>query len=268
MRGEFSCCVTGLMPGRGKTPIHYAIIGAALIRTTLLILFYIVLVIVITPFILFCMLTGLRDPLIAIGLWAMRVSRRVLGIKVEVSGLENIDPRTPSVYMPNHASFIDGPLVMTLIPGVARVILKKPVLRIPIVGMAMRYVGFVPVDRKGAEGGKKSIARAVSLMRERGYSFLIFPEGTRTLDGRIGPFRRGGFFLALESGAPIVPVTITGTRELMPKGQWYARRGTVRVVFHEAVPVKGYTPETMSDIMDRVGTAILAVKDKGSGSKD
>lgn len=121
----------------------------------------------------------------------------------------------------------------------------------------MRHVGFVPVDRKGAEGGKKSIARPVALIRERGYSFLIFPEGTRSCDGNLQAFRRGGFFLALESGAPIVPVTIRGTFELMPKGQKYARRGTVRVVFHDPIPLSGYALETISGLMDRVREAIL-----------
>lgn len=229
-----------------------------MIRTALIVIFYAVVVVVLTPFILFCMLTGLRDPLISTGLWVMRVSRRVLGITIETAGAERLDPRTPSVYMPNHASFLDGPLVMVLIPGVARVILKKSILRIPVVGMGMRHVGFVPVDRKGASGGKRSIARAARLMRTRGYSFLIFPEGTRSRDGRLGKFRRGGFFLALESGAPIVPVTITGTRELMPKKQWFARRGTVRVVFHDPVPVAGLTPETMDGLMERVRAAILS----------
>jgi 1-acyl-sn-glycerol-3-phosphate acyltransferase len=229
-----------------------------LIRTALLVLFYLVVVVLVTPVVLFCIVTGLRDPLLAIGLWAMRVSRRILGISVEASGAEKIEPGTSYVLMPNHASFIDGPLVMVLIPGVARVILKKSVLRIPIVGMGMRHVGFIPVDRKGVEGGKKSIARAASLMRTRGYSYLIFPEGTRSRDGRLGPFRRGGFFLALESGAPIVPVTIRGTRELMPKGQWFARRGTVRVSFHEPVPVTGHTPETMGGLMEKVRAAIAA----------
>ena len=194
-------------------------------RTVLLVLFYIVLVLAITPFIIFCMLTGVRQPLVAVGLWAMRVSRLILGIKTEASGLEWIGPGTPYIFMPNHASFLDGPLVMLFIPGAARVILKKSVLRIPIVGTAMRFVGFVPVDRRGLEGGKKSIARAASLMKKKGYSFLIFPEGTRTRDGRPGPFHRGGFFLALESGAPIIPVTISGSRELMPKGQWFATAG-------------------------------------------
>lgn len=236
-----------------------------MIRTALLVIFYVAVVIVLTPVILFCMLTGLRDPLVSIGLWAMRVSRRVLGITVEAEGIERLDAQIPRVYMPNHASFIDGPLVMVLIPGVARVILKQSVLRIPVVGMGMRHVGFVPVDRKGAAGGKRSIARAARLMRTRGYSFLIFPEGTRSRDGRLGPFRRGGFFLALEGGAPIVPVTIVGTRELMPKKQWFARRGKVRVIFHEPIAVAGYTSETMSGLMEEVRGAILSVEGAEAG---
>ncbi len=233
-------------------------------RTVLLVLFYIVLVLAVTPFIIFCMLTGVRQPLVAVGLWAMRVSRLILGIKTEASGLEWIGPGTPYVFMPNHASFLDGPLVMLFIPGAARVILKKSVLRIPIVGTAMRFVGFVPVDRRGLEGGKKSIARAASLMKKKGYSFLIFPEGTRTRDGRPGPFHRGGFFLALESGAPIIPVTISGSRELMPKGQWFARRGTVKAVFHEPVPVAGYSVETIGDLMEIVRAAILTADAEGT----
>jgi len=234
-----------------------AIIGPALMRTGFLVLFYTVLVIAITPFLIFCMVAGLRQPIVDLGLWAMRVSRRILGIGVEVSGLDRIDPRTPFVFMPNHVSFLDGPLVMVLIPGVARVILKKSVLRIPIVGFAMRFVGFVPVDRKGAEGGKKSIGRALALMRKKRYSFLIFPEGTRSRDGRLGTFRRGGFFLAIESGAPIVPVTISGTRELMPKGQWFARRGTVRVEFHEPISVTGMAPGSMTELIEKVRAAVL-----------
>jgi 1-acyl-sn-glycerol-3-phosphate acyltransferase len=227
-------------------------------RTAFLVLFYILVVVACLPFILFCMIAGLREPLIAVGLWAMRVSRRILRIEIRTSGLERLEPGTPRIFMPNHLSFLDGPMVMTLIPGVARVILKKSILRIPIVGLGMRFVGFVPVDRKGAEGGKKSIARAAALMRERGYSFLIFPEGTRSLDGRLGPFRRGGFFLALETGAPIVPVTIRGTYELMPKGQPFARGGRVGVVFHDPIPTAGATVETLPGLMEKVRAIILA----------
>jgi 1-acyl-sn-glycerol-3-phosphate acyltransferase len=229
-------------------------------HTAVLVLFYVLLIIALVPFILFCMLAGLRDPLVSVGLWAVRVGRRILGVRVEVEGLDRIDRRAPVVYMANHESFLDGPIVMTVIPGVPRVILKKQVLRVPILGQAMRFVGFVPVDRKGAEGGKKSIAHAAALMRERGYPFLIFPEGTRSRDGRLGPFRRGGFFLALESGAPIVPITISGTFALMPKGQWFARKGRVRIAFHEPVPVTGYSPENMADLVEQVRMSIATSK--------
>jgi len=231
-------------------------------RTIALVLFYVLLVILITPFIVFCMVAGWRDPLIAVGQWAMRVSGRVLGIKVEVSGLGRIDPRTALIFMPNHISFLDGPLLEMLIPGAARVVLKKSVLRIPIVGLGMRFVGFVPVDRKGVKGGKRSIAKAVQMVREKGYSFLIFPEGTRSRDGKLQRFRRGGFFLALETGASIVPVTIRGTFELMPKGQKYARKGSVCVAFHDPIPITGYTIVTLAGLMEKVREAILSFEDR------
>lgn len=226
-------------------------------RTIVVAVFFALIVIAVTPFLVFCLLTGLREPLIIIGRWAVGVGRRILGIKVEASGLERIRPGSAHIFMANHVSFLDGPLVMTSIPGVPRAILKTSILRIPIVGQAMRHVGFIPVDRKGAEGGKKSIARAAALMRDRGYSFLIFPEGTRSIDGKLQAFRRGGFFLALESGASVVPVAIRGTFELMPKGQKYARSGTVRVEFLDPLPVSGYTVETMGGLMEKVREAIL-----------
>lgn len=226
-------------------------------RTAVFVFFLAVFVGLITPFILLCLLAGWREPIIAVGQWAMRVGRRILRIEVEASGLEKLDPKTPCVYMSNHASFLDGPLIMTLIPGAARVIVKESVLRIPVVGLAMRHVGFVPVDRKGAEGGKRSIARAAGLMRDRGYSFLIFPEGTRSLDGRPGPFRRGGFFLALAAEAPVVPVTVRGTFALMPKGRKRVRMGRVEVVFHDPVPVTGFAAGTMAGLMDKVRRAIV-----------
>jgi 1-acyl-sn-glycerol-3-phosphate acyltransferase len=155
-------------------------------------------------------------------------------------------------------SFLDGPLLFLVIPQAIRVILKKEVFRIPVVGQGMRFVGFVPVDRKRVRGGKKSIERAARLMRERGYSYLIFPEGTRSRDGLIQAFKRGGFFLALESGAAIVPITIRGTYELMPRGTIFPRRGKVDVLFHRPVPVASFDPHTMQTLIDNVREAIVS----------
>ena len=225
-------------------------------RLIFLALVYIVLILVLGLALLVAWPLGLREPLFAIAKWAVSLAPPVLGFKLEVGGREVVEKRTSYIFMANHLSFIDGPLLFWLIPQPIRVILKKEIFRIPVIGQGMRFVGFVPVDRKGVRGGKKSIARAARLMREKGYSYLIFPEGTRSRDGRTQAFKRGGFFLALESGAPIVPITIRGTYELMPRGTIFPRRGKIEVRFHPPVPVQGYEPNTMGELMDNVKAVI------------
>jgi 1-acyl-sn-glycerol-3-phosphate acyltransferase len=232
-------------------------------RTILCVCVYVLAVLVLTPVLLVCFALGLREQVAAIGKAALLLGRPILGLKVDVTGLERSDPETPCIYMANHLSFLDGPVLFAVIPRLVRVILKKEVFRIPVVGQGMRFIGFVPVDRKGIKAGKRSIDRAVRLMAERGYSYLVFPEGTRSRDGLIQPFKRGGFFLALAGGAPIVPVTIRGSFDLMPRGRFFVKKGTVRVDFHAPVPVTGYRPETMSGLVDRVKDIIRS--DRGEG---
>lgn len=221
-------------------------------RTILCVFVYVLAVLVLTPVLLVCFVFGLREPFAAIGKAALRLGRLILGFKVDIAGLERLDPKTPCIYMANHLSLLDGPILFAVIPGSVRVLLKKEVFRIPVIGQSMRFIGFIPVDRKGIRAGKRSIDRAVRQMAERGYSFLIFPEGTRSRDGRIQPFKRGGFFLALASGAPIVPVIIRGSFGLMPRGRFFVKKGTVRIEFHDPVPVAGYRPDTVSGLVDRV----------------
>ncbi len=227
-------------------------------RAIVLVLFYIIIVLLVVPVLLVGAAFGVRKGIMAYGKWAMRVSRGWLRLEVETSGLDGLDRSRPSVFMANHLSFVDGPLLFMLLPGRTRVILKKSVFRLPVVGSAMHYVGFIPVDRKHASGGKRSIARAVRAMRKKGHSFLIFPEGTRSRTGKIQEFRRGGFFLAIESGAPVVPITIDGTFEAMPKGQWFVRPGKIRVSFHDPIPTAGLTPEDIPSLSDRVKAAIVS----------
>jgi 1-acyl-sn-glycerol-3-phosphate acyltransferase len=227
-----------------------------MIRAAALLVFYIILLIVGAPVVLFCLAFRISAPLFVVADWVMRVSRAVLGIKVEVSGFERFDPGAAYIFMANHASFLDGPLLFVLIPQSVRVILKKSVFGFPVLGWIMIAAGFIPVDRRAGGGGVRSIERAVRAMKEKRHSFLIFPEGTRSLDGKVGRFRRGGFFLAVGAGAPIVPVTIRGTFELMPKGRFGARKGTVRVEFHDPVPVEGYAVGEMDGLMGKVREAI------------
>jgi len=233
------------------------------LRTGLLLSFYVVFVLLMIPFLLVCLLVGAREPLMALGKAAMRLSRRVLDIPLDVRGLEGVDPARPAIFMANHLSFLDPLVLFVLIPQPVRAIMKASIARIPAVGPGMRYAGFVTVLRKGGQEGKARIDQAVRLMRARGYSFMVFPEGTRSRDGLLGRFRRGGFFLALASGAPIVPVAVRGTYEMMPRGRWYVARGRIRVDFLPAVPPGGYTVETMPALMDRVASAIRGCLDKG-----
>jgi len=221
-------------------------------RTSILVLVYVLVVLLAIPFILFCFLTRWRRPLLLLGKAVLAVGPPVLGIRLEIQGRDQVDRKKPAIFMSNHLSFLDGPLLYLVIPQVLRVILKKEIFRIPIIGWAMKFVGFVPVDRKGQQSGRKSIEIATRSIRQKGYSYLIFPEGTRSRDGKMQPFRRGAFFLAINSQVPVVPITIDGTYVLMPKGNPFVKKGVVKVIFHRAIPVCGLTEKDMPDLMERV----------------
>ena len=210
------------------------------------------------PVLLVCALFGWRDGFLIYGRWMMRVGASLLGIRVEASGVERLDRRVPYVFMGNHLSFLDAPMLVTVVDRPLRFIVKRFVLRIPVIGLGIRFAGYVPLDKEGVGEGRKRIARAADLIRNKGYSFLVYPEGTRSWEGKLLPFRRGGFFLALETGAPIVPVSVQGTYELMPRGRRSIRPGVVRIVFHEPVPVAGYDAATMPALVERVRDAVAS----------
>ena len=232
-----------------------------IVRTAVLLFFYILIVLCFIPVLLIAVVFGIREPLVNIGKGAMRVSRFILGLRVDVEGRDQAPEAGPFVYMSNHASMLDGPLLFLLIRRPVRVIMKSSIFRIPVIGPGMRYVGFVPVDRRGTNGGRAAIARAAVMMKEKGYSFLVFPEGTRSLTGELQAFRRGGFFLARAADVPIVPVSIRGAFELMPKGKWIPRKGTVRVVFHSPVPSPEGPPADLTAWMNVVRERISSVPD-------
>ena len=229
-----------------------------IVRTAILLVFWALLILAAAPILLACVLVDAPDAFVAFGRWAMRISRILVNLDVAVENAERMISPRPCVFMANHGGFIDGPLLVMLIPPPLRILPKKSLFRIPVIGLAMRFTGFVPVDRKGKQGGKASVERAVSFMRERNYSFLIFPEGTRTRTGVLQPFRRGGFFLALKTGAPIVPISISGSFAIMRRGRWIPRKGRVHVLVHPAVPVEGFTEDTMTGLVERVRDAVAS----------
>jgi len=225
-------------------------------RTLIYFVLLIILVILLIPLLLFCVLTRLSQPIIFFGKQAIHLGQKILGVDLEVRGVERIDPDSAYVFMANHMSLIDGPLLFMLIPQPVRVLLKKEVFRIPVIGLSMKHVGFVPVDRKRLKGARQSIERASRLMTEKSYSFLIFPEGTRSRDGLIQPFKRGGFFLAVNTQAPIFPITIKGAFELMPRGSFFVKRGKIKVIFHKPVKIEGSDRGSIPEISKKVGSVI------------
>jgi 1-acyl-sn-glycerol-3-phosphate acyltransferase len=225
-------------------------------RTLALLFLYVLIALIASPVVLVCRLFHWLKPVVFMGVSAVRLGRVILGIKLEVTGLEQIDPDTTYVIMPNHLSLVDGPLMFIIYPRFMRVIAKEELFRVPILAQAMRVAEFIPVDRKGKEAGKKAIERAVQLIREKRQSFLIFPEGTRSRDGQLQKFRRGGFYLALQSETPILPVSIVGSYELMSKGALFAKRGTIKVAFHSPIAISGYDEASMSRLIETVRSAI------------
>ncbi len=225
-------------------------------RTLLVAILIVLTVIVLAVPLLISLLLGLRRPWLPIGAFFVRLFGRIAGIRVEIRGRENLHRDRTVVYMPNHVSMLDGPLFVAHLRRKVRVIIKKEAFRLPVVGTGMKFIGFVPVDRKGGETGRQAIEKAIGTIKASGDAFVVFPEGTRSRDGALQRFRRGGFFLAAESGSAIVPVAIQGTRELMPKGSLVIRPGRVRFAFLPPVETAGLRTEGIPELMDRVRGAM------------
>lgn len=179
-------------------------------------------------------LSGKVDFLYRICMWAAFTGVRAAGIKVKVEGLDRLDRSRNYIFMCNHVSNVDPPILAPLIPPRTSVLVKKEVFRIPMLARAMRMGSLVPVDRRNREAAIGSLSAAGDVLRS-GISMMIFPEGTRSPDGRLLPFKKGPFYLAIETGVPVVPITILGTYEIMPKGSFSIRPGTATVIFHEPV---------------------------------
>ena len=176
-------------------------------------------------------------------------------VKVSVKGLSNIDPASPYIYMANHQSNFDIPVLLGHLTVQFRWLAKMELFKIPVFGRAMRKAGYISIDRHHRESAFDSLKVAANKIKS-GVSVLIFPEGTRSRDGNIRPFKKGGFVMAIDSGVPIVPVVITGTRAIMPKGKFRVYPGHVSMVIHKPIGTSTYTRETKEALMESVRRVI------------
>jgi 1-acyl-sn-glycerol-3-phosphate acyltransferase len=197
--------------------------------------------------------TGTVDFLYWCGMVGARAAVRIAGIRVRREGLEHLDPAGTYIYMCNHVSNVDPPVVVPALPRRTSVLVKKEVFRVPILGRAMRMGSLVPVDRSNRDAAIQSLRAAGDVMRA-GINMTVFPEGTRSRDGKLLPFKKGPFHLAMETGVPVVPMTILNSYELMPKGQSYALPGVVRVIFHPPIDPRQFRDK--DELMQAVRRAI------------
>jgi 1-acyl-sn-glycerol-3-phosphate acyltransferase len=202
------------------------------------------------PLILWTLLTKSATLMYWTGVKLVVVVTRVAGLKVVVEGRENI-PTGVCLFAANHTSNADAPAIVGAIPRRIAILGRKSLFDIPIIGTAFHLAKFVPVDRENRDAALASLKEAVQFIRE-GYSFLVYPEGTRSADGRLHRFKKGSFVIAIEAGIPVVPVACAGAHRVMKKKSLIIRPGRVTVRFGKPVDASGYTVDRRDELAQRV----------------
>lgn len=208
------------------------------------------------PLLLYTVITKKVDPLYKAGLGGVLFFVRLVGVKIRVVGTERI-PRGVCLFVANHTSSADAPAVVGAIPRRIAVLLKESLFRWPIVGPAFRAAHFIPVRRNDREAAMASVERAAEAIRG-GQSFLIYPEGTRSPDGRLQEFKKGAIVLGIKAGVPIVPVLCSGAHKVMAKRSLVIRPGEILVEFLDPIDAAQYTWEERDALRERVHYAMAA----------
>ena len=190
-------------------------------------------------------------------LWCYLVMKMAIGVKLEISGRKNLVKGQSYIFLANHQSAFDIPALIYSIPFQTRFIAKKELGRIPIWGWAVSAMGHVMIDRKNIQRAKESINSAMEKIKKEGLSIVAYPEGTRTRDGKVRPFKKGTFILAIQSEIPIVPISITGAYGVFPRKSWVFRKGTIRINIHPPVETKGYVVEDRDKLIETVRDIIV-----------
>ncbi|MBW2622845.1 MAG: 1-acyl-sn-glycerol-3-phosphate acyltransferase [Deltaproteobacteria bacterium] len=193
--------------------------------------------------------------------WVARHYSRIvirLGFStVQIEGLENIKPGGHYIFAANHASVFDILVLTGFLPVQFRWMAKENLFSLPIYGWTMRLSGYIPINRSNPREGVRSLAKAAEKIG-KGVSVVIFPEGTRSNDGQVHDFKRGGFLLATKAGLPIIPVSISGTHQIMPTKTLRVTPGPIKLVFGRPIPVQGTNRAEQNRLMTEVRKEILA----------
>jgi 1-acyl-sn-glycerol-3-phosphate acyltransferase len=180
---------------------------------------------------------------------------RICGVRVQVKGLQQLQPGRNYVYVSNHASMFDIPVILASIPDQIRIIYKKELQWIPIFGWGLKFGSYISVDRSRGTEAMRSLDAAAEKIA-RGASVLLYAEGTRTHDGQLQPFKRGAFNLAVKAGVPVVPLTVNGSFTILPRASLAIRPGTVGLVIESPIPITGAGKDEEKRLMDLVRAAM------------
>jgi len=207
-------------------------------------------------FIPWCWLTGDVLPLYKGTRFMLSSSCWMAGVRFHVTGLENIPRDRACIFLSNHVSNLDPPALISLIPGRTSAFMKRSLMNLPVLGTGFRQGEFIAVDRSGNAADAKASVAAAQQVLAKGVHMTTFVEGTRSPDGRMMPFKKGPFFLAMAAGAPCIPVSIHGTEKILGKGSLRMRPGPAYVVFHAPIDPAGFA--TREELMQAVHTAIAS----------
>jgi 1-acyl-sn-glycerol-3-phosphate acyltransferase len=191
----------------------------------------------------------------------------VCGVQVKVEGLENLDAHGPRIYLSNHQSAFDIFALLAHLPVHFKFILKQELMKIPFLGQAMRRARYIAIDRADPRKALASMKEAAERVR-KGASVLIFPEGTRSKDGRLQTFKKGGFHLALMSGCDLVPIVILNSRDINPKGSFRIHKGSFKMRIGKPISVDGYSKKDIEGLMRRVREAMVGLMSAGETAEE
>jgi 1-acyl-sn-glycerol-3-phosphate acyltransferase len=229
-----------------------------MIRTAIVAVLLTLYTLIVGPFLLLhAWITGNPDLLYRTGLSGAYAVARLVGLRIKVEGHEKI-PQATCLFLANHTSFVDALPIMWAIPRRVGVLLKKSLFSIPIVGWGFRLAKFVPVERGEKESGIAAVDLAAERMKQ-GMSFLAYPEGTRSYDGRLLPFKKGVFIVAIKAQTQIVPMVMTNGHCIAPKGSLAITPGEVVVRFGDPIDVSGYTIDQRAELAQRVRAAMASL---------